>query len=100
MVLGKTTEPLARASLFTSMAMSTKACGSTTRQTVMEPTFMSMELVMREIGRMICSKEGVRKIGLMEVFTSGSIWLARNMAEESTAGTMAVNTMGTGLKIR
>ncbi len=100
MVLGKTTEHLARASSFTSMVMFTKACGSMTRQTVTVSIFMSMELAMKELGRMTYSTEGAKKVGLMAVFTWVSTWLARNTAEEFTAGTMEVSTMGTGMKIR
>ena len=51
-------------------------------------------------GLMMSSKELELKLSLMEASTKANFMVARNMAEESTAGTMAVNTMGTGLKIR
>jgi hypothetical protein len=61
---------------------------------------MLMELVMRGLGRMTCSTDKARKVGLMAVFTWASIWPARNTAEEFTTGMTEASTMGSGTKIR
>jgi hypothetical protein len=59
-----------------------------------------MALGMKATGKMTCSTEMERRLGLMVQFMRASIRLARNTAGAYIPGTMAADTKESGLRIR
>ena len=97
---GKIIEHRAQESLRISMVTSMKEIGLTTRQMVMECTFMSTEQGMRATGWMIYSTAWAKNHGQMVPFTRVSISLVKNTVEVFTAGTMVPSITVIGRKTR
>ena len=97
---GKIIEHKVKESSLISMATSMKEIGLTTRQMVMEYTFMSTEQGMRATGWMIYSTEWAKNHGQMVPFTRVSISLVKSTVEAFTAGTMAPSITVIGKRTR
>ena len=98
--IGKIIEHKVKESSLISMATSMKEIGLTTRQMVMECTFMSTEQGMRATGWMIYSTAWAKNHGQMVPFTRVSISLVKNTVEVFTAGTMVPSITVIGRKTR
>lgn len=98
--IGRTIELTVRANLFTSMATFMMETGSMTKLMVLESITILMVLCMKVIGEMIFNMVKEKKAGPMDLSMKDSIWQERNMEWDSILGTMEVDIMENGLKIR
>jgi hypothetical protein len=70
------------------------------KQMAMEYIFISMAQGMKVHGKMICSMDKGRKLGLMAQFMRESIWQAKNMGKGFIAGMMVLDMVVNGTRTR
>lgn len=97
---GKTTEPMAKASLFILTEMSMMESGSTTKQMDTVSIITLMELSTKATGEMIFSTVKERNRGQTAQSTKANTSEARSMELDFTAGTTEASTKVTGMKTK
>ena len=100
MDIGRTTEPMAKESSFTSMETFTMVTGSTIKLMGMVSIITSTVLCTKETGEMIFNTEKEKKAGLMDQFMKVSTWPVRNTEWDYIAGMMEASIMENGSRIR
>lgn len=95
-VTGRTTKLTERVNLFTSMAISTKDSGKTTKQMDLECTSIPMERCTRATGRMTIRMERVLKNGWMVAIMKEPIEMARKMDKDTMCGPTVATTVEIG----